>query len=955
MSFLASWRSALRIARREARRSKGRSTLVVAMIAMPVLALAFAAATSDMLNLTGAEKADRTMGTSDARISWPTHQPTLQMPDPNDGSTIDPEAVEVQPGDEAPAAPERLFVPGTEEELLEELPGSTVLPLRRGVTRVETPDGVGQPDAVMVDASSPLSRGYVEVLDGRAPATATEAGLTKQAMAWLQAGIGDTVTVLHPDGSRVFTVVGEVEFPSLLDRVLLFAYEADEEAIGQYFEDRGSSWLVDTPQPLTWDRVVNLNEQGMIVSSRAVFEDPPADEDVPLIQRWQQEQVFVDADDLALGVIVAGLALLEVVLLAGPAFAVGARRRSRQLALVAANGGTPAHVRRIVLADGVVLGLLGAGAGIALGVAGAFMARPWIEELFAHARAGGYRVYPEALVAIAVLAMLTGMLAALVPAFVTARQSVIAALAGRRGTTRSRKRWIAVGIAMIGLGVSVTVAGTWSADTTVMLAGLVVGELGLVLCTPALVGLIARIGRLLPLAPRIALRDAARNRAAAAPAISAVMAAVAGSVALGMFLDSRAEHAQATHWQERPTGTVQVDFGYGGGGSADRETELAAIEQAIRSTLPVGDLHRVGAAICPPGIPADQGCQIEVALTDACPQLLALRTGQDLSDHERRAAAQNPACDPRGTYGGTMVYVVDGTAVAALTGASGDDLRRAQEVLAAGGVVVRSPLYIDDGEVTLAVSTPTEPDDRLASSADVDAAADADRPQEPTQGPGGVWVIPGYTLDLVTVPGYQLTTAIGPGPALLSAGALAATGLDSDTSTIVATTTRMPDQAEMERAGAALQPLEAFPSVESGFTDEVEPILLILLGAAVVITIGAASVGTALAAADGRADLSTLAAVGASPTVRRGLSVSQSGVIAGLGSLLGSLAGIGAALAVLAAIAQDYGDVLWPSDGPPMPVMPWSTLLVTLVATPLLAVLGAGLLTRSRLPIERRL
>jgi putative ABC transport system permease protein len=65
-------------------------------------------------------------------------------------------------------------------------------------------------------------------------------------------------------------------------------------------------------------------------------------------------------------VVVAGLALLEVVLLAGPAFAVSARRRQRQLALVAANGGTPAHVRRMVLADGVVLGLAGAVLGLVL-------------------------------------------------------------------------------------------------------------------------------------------------------------------------------------------------------------------------------------------------------------------------------------------------------------------------------------------------------------------------------------------------------------------------------------------------------------------------------------------------------------------------------------------------------------------------------------------------------------
>jgi len=43
MSLVASWRTALRIARREAARSKGRSSLVVAMIALPVACLSFAA------------------------------------------------------------------------------------------------------------------------------------------------------------------------------------------------------------------------------------------------------------------------------------------------------------------------------------------------------------------------------------------------------------------------------------------------------------------------------------------------------------------------------------------------------------------------------------------------------------------------------------------------------------------------------------------------------------------------------------------------------------------------------------------------------------------------------------------------------------------------------------------------------------------------------------------------
>ncbi|MEK8107565.1 hypothetical protein NKG94_25220 [Micromonospora sp. M12] len=45
-----------------------------------------------------------------------------------------------------------------------------------------------------------------------------------------------------------------------------------------------------------------------------------------------------------------------------------------------------------------------------------------------------------------------------------------------------------------------------------ILTGLILGELGLVCCTPTLIGALARLGRVLPLAPRIALRDASRNR-----------------------------------------------------------------------------------------------------------------------------------------------------------------------------------------------------------------------------------------------------------------------------------------------------------------------------------------------------------------------------------------------------------------------------------------------------------
>ena len=169
-----------------------------------------------------------------------------------------------------------------------------------------------------------------------------------------------------------------------------------------------------------------------------MLRDPPPADALPVLRAATRS----GTRELAIGTLVAGLALLEIVLLAGPAFAVSARRRQRQLALVAANGGTPAHVRRIVLADGVVLGLVGAASASWSASSPRSPPGRTSRTCLAHARAGGYRVFPIALIAIAALAVVTGLLAALVPAFITARQNVVASLAGRRGVTRSKKRWL---------------------------------------------------------------------------------------------------------------------------------------------------------------------------------------------------------------------------------------------------------------------------------------------------------------------------------------------------------------------------------------------------------------------------------------------------------------------------------------------------------------------------------
>jgi putative ABC transport system permease protein len=315
----------------------------------------------------------------------------------------------------------------------------------------------------------------------------------------------------------------------------------------------------------------------------------------------------------------------------------------------------------------------------------------------------------------------------------------------------------------------------------------------------------------------------------------------------------------------------------------------------------------------------------QIAPGQACPYAEAMQT-RALSAAEQRAARGDHRCDDT-LYGGPSgnVLVDDGTALAALTGASADDIAAATSVLRAGGIVVRDARLFDDGRATVAVID-------AAPTAVANAEASAPR---------------------MTFPAYLLTTGVR-GSAIVSPGAVAKAGFASQTGFMIAATWREPTQAEEDRMLRQLGGVGTYGYIERGPLIETDARLWILVAASALITLSAAAIGTGLAAADGRADLSTLAAVGASPRLRRGLSLSQSGVIAGLGSLLGSLAGIGAAIAVLVALNQRYVDV-WP--GPPLlPIpVPWLSLVMALVVVPFVAILGAGLLTRSRLPIERRL
>ncbi|WP_213454527.1 FtsX-like permease family protein [Rhizomonospora bruguierae] len=877
------------------------------MIALPVLALTYAAVSYDMFTLTPEEEFVQRHGAADASLTWQYAGPTTQTWDGWSSMSDAP-----------------LHEPVTEREILAELPvGSRVIPVAESHVPLATGTGAGDLDAVGVDITDPLVAGMVKLLDGAAPRQPGEIAVTVAARKRLGVRIGDTVRGVAGTAGGAWRVTGVVEFPADLGQRVVFAPGHVPVPAGSGREPR-ATWLADTPHPVTWADVERYNERGIVVASRAVSKNPPSPEETAY--PFDDPGRSVNGETLSMGGLIAGLGLLEVVLLAGPAFAVGARRRQRDLALVAANGGTPAHLRRIVLADGVVLGAVGAVVGIALGIVLAFTTRPLAEQYLLQSRAAGYRVWPVALLVIAVLAVVTGLLAALVPAVTAARFDLVAALTGRRGAVRSRKRWLLLGLALTAVGAAIGAYGARGTDRRAILAGLTVVELGLVLCTPALVGLIARLGARLHLAPRIALRDAARNRAAAAPAISAVMAAVAGSVALGVYLTSSTARQEASYTPGLPTGYVKISYYT----DQSRDEIASRVEQAARSMPWVRDTYQVRDYGCPAGTDPEVYCSLWLAVPDENRCFVDQLT-QPLTVEQRRAALADWRCN---ASSGKFVFsnnsfpaVDDGTLVAAVLDASPADVAGARRALAAGGVVVADPRYVKDGHTTVVVQDGQHPD------------------------------VSEEKLPHLTVPAYLMTSGIRFPTWFVSPALAERTGLAALPSALVAATASVPTQAQEDALRAAVQRIEPTIGnnigVERGADPQEDPFLYVLAAAAALITLGAAGIATGLAAADGRADLSTLAAVGASPRLRRLLSLSQSGVIAGLGAVLGVAAGLGVAFAILTAFNRAAVDS-WPVMIAFPLTVPWRNLLVVLVV-PLVAMLGAGLLTRSRLPIERRL
>jgi putative ABC transport system permease protein len=921
-----SLRVATRIARRDALRAKSRTALVAVLVGLPVLAgsaVAVIAQSSEPGNAT--------------YVRWHLGDEAQALISAPCGSAVtqDPRGESYECG----GASSGVQLADYEDKLRAALPaGDALVPILEGAVGLSTNERRLQALSPTVEMPRAAGlAGIAALAAGAFPTGPSQVALSRSYADQLAIGIGDSVTLTLVAGAPhavvdepVTAVVTGILAPDAAGEGVVVApgtlfHTTDATAPTNFF-DVTAKWYVTGPTPVTWHDVLALNAVGSSVTSRAVILNPPARSEVPYWAK-QGPPSGPSSETLALWGAVAAIGLLETVLLIGPAFAVGARRSERQLALLAAAGAERRTLRQVVLQTGLVIGaaaaVLGAGLGIAIaaGIRAVLIARG---SLFTPP---DLRVPVPTILGLVALGPLVGVTAAFLPAHRAARVDVVAVLSGRRAETRLRSGVPIVGLALFAVGAMAAFVGAKTSRPILLVGGVLAVDLGVMAASGALLSAVGLLAPRLGVASRLALRDAARQRGRSAPTVAAVIAAIAGMVAGVMYLESTDAHGRLQWPYQSADGVVAVAFPYVSPTATISEEVPQASESALRDKLPVTEVVPVSIAGPAQGrVPDPTG--FTIAVETAPGQICPLSIKADPGEAEVRAQAHDPRCIYEQSLGkgytvwfsryGEAVFVDDGSMVAAL---GFPDSQRAVDALRAGKAVVNSGFLLwPDGTTHVQMGyLPREGAD-------------------PTD--LGTSAVPAVAVPQLGAK-YRL---------ILPPSALPKLGLSARPAGLVAPTSRLATAAEEDAARAALD-RESTLYIERGAQGDPNAFVLMLIAAALLVGVAATGIAVALAAAESRADLATLSAVGASPRMRRRFAAAQAGVI----TVIGVGMGIGAGLVfgrvlVMALEAQAlYDGYAWRA------VTPWSALGAIGIGLPLLTMLGAFLLTRSRLPMVRRI
>ena len=578
---LGELRNAVKLARRSVGRNLTQSLLIVLIMAIPVAAVSFNQIYQASRTATVDEALEITLGQTDALfISQDLPSPCL-MQDPLTKISVDGPyvqhavnneedyltCIENQQGKEY-VAPTELGLDG--EWLVEQ----------RSSTYVETTDRLIAVNIVIGESWNPALSGRYHSLTGSAPKNAAEVLVSSSALEKLGLKVGDELRLSSV--SKPLQIVGSLESNTDSEKTpIIFAVSKFAAVAPELTPELPylAWYFLVSDEPVTWSQVVEFNTQGLAVISRTVALNPPARDEIPIYSTmpWMTP----DATQEFFGAIVGGAALFVVLLfpigaLSSSAFAFGARRQARNLAIVASLGATSRMLKAVTIASGVWLALLGGVVGLGAGLALALwrLNTDFDGSLWSYP---GFHLPAPQLAIVIGLSLLMGIIFSLLPAIRASKVDIQTQLRGTRIEGNPRPVGGVFSLLLMAIGAVIFATGTplrgllypqderaGTPDLIILyyVAGGVVMSLGFIVGAVWILKLLFAISRRLSGPTLYAFRDLIFNHRRYVPVISsliAVMFAGTSIIALSYQLNSWSESGRQ---QSMPSNQVLTDVTY---------------------------------------------------------------------------------------------------------------------------------------------------------------------------------------------------------------------------------------------------------------------------------------------------------------------------------------------------------------------------------------------------------
>lgn len=766
---------------------------------------------------------------------------------------------------------------------------------------VETEHGFTRARLIVGPAWEPNNDGLFRLISGHAPSNSSEAMISPGAADRLGIAAGDTFTLV--DGGT-YTVTGILKSANKSDDTIEFFFLQDPdvpEAVS--FAHENSFYFADW-QPSDAE-IKELNQAGYTVFVRDYLLNSPDGQKITDTSAIAYETVLL----------IAGLIFSAyiIVLLAGAAISVSARRQQHALAVVSSVGATRTSILRIILAQGAAFGLLGGLVGVGIGIGLAYIAQSVLNN-------GDETFFPAiqfpvlVLLGVIIFAVISGLLAALFPALSASRGDVLVALRGSRLPAKLDARAPLFGLVLILLGLFASIASAICLASIYLMAlsdpdaivnlelvqtlsfiiilGPIVFQIGVIISGHWVLKILSRMLSKLGLAPRIASRDSVATPGRIVPAFGAI----AATVFIGVF-------AVAT--VSMSTAATEKNFAY----SAPPGSAEISVWSEDGSEVPEGVVKKTELLLS--SIGSTQTLQIASLRPEHDDYHYSLRDhNEPCTEQDLRSAI--PCSDEWAAA--TGVGSVSVVAVEDISGLVGVNISKADlDSYRTGTAIVLEPIggmpkwqLVENEQIEILLN---DNGGGLNYEAGV-GFTDLNGNSIPTPEPVSMMMFPAIEIKPAFPVWYNV---------LISPETATAKGLDYQTDTFIGLGPLTNDPALLDNFNAAGQSLWAgeprFGSSWAYLTEgpySATGWLWGIVAAVAVLVLGAGAVTLGLARVERRRDDATLSAIGAAPMLRRNIAFWQGLTIIGLGSITGTIAGLVAAWGISILNPQSsLADVSW--------------------------------------------